>query len=276
MTISAMTPKREPPDAAPSDPNYMLSLARGLAVLRAFGEGQGHRSVAELSEQTGLSRPAVRRCLHTLCALGYATASAGRYDLTPAVLALGYAYLGSTALTRSAQPALERVAAQLNESCSMAQLDGAEIVYVARVAMQRILSIGLAIGTRLPADCTSMGRVLIASLEDRERARLLAGIKLIAHTPKTLVDRAALQAELRRVKAEGYAIVDQEFELGLRSIAVPVHGSSGSVVAAINVGVQASRATTKTLQREFLPVLRLAAADISRSLGHGHAVRAAR
>ena len=255
--------------AAASDPNFMLSLARGLAVIRAFGEGQGPRTVAEVSQHTGLSRASVRRCLHTLCSLGYATANAGSYDLTPAVLALGYAYIGSTALTRAAQPVLERVAARLHESCSMAQLDGDEIVYVARIATQRIISIGLAVGSRLPAFCTSMGRVLIANLDEAARARYLAQVRLVPYTQRTIVDRAALQEEIERVRDDGYAIVDQEFEVGLRSVAVPVHGTGGSVVASINVGVQASRATTKMLQREFVPVLRAAATDIARTLSHG-------
>ena len=249
----------------------MLSLARGLAVLRALGEGTGRRTVSELAHRTGLSRPAVRRCLHTLRVLGYATASGGSYDLTPAVLALGYAYVGSTALIRAAQPALESVAGQLRESCSLAQLDGTEIVYVARVAMQRILSISLSVGSRLPAACTSMGRVLLASLDERERARIVGTLTLVPFTARTLVDRGALLAALLRARNDGYAIVDQEFELGLRSVAVPVRGADGSVVAAINVGVHASRASTKTLQREFLPVLRAAARDISRTLGHGGA-----
>jgi IclR family pca regulon transcriptional regulator len=271
-----VTAKRTPPAPGPdippppaSDPNYMMSLARGLSVIRALGNGQGRRSVAHLATQTGLSRPAVRRCLHTLSVLGYATGTNGTYDLTPAILALGYAYVGSTALIRIGQPVLERVAEQLHESSSMAQLDRHDVVYVARAAMQRILSIGLAVGTRLPAASTSMGRVLVANLDEPVRARYLATVKLVAHTSRTITDRAALRAELDRVRTEGYAIVDQEFEVGLRSVAVPVRGPGDQVVAAINVGVQASRATAKTLQREFLPVLRDAAADIQRALGHG-------
>jgi IclR family pca regulon transcriptional regulator len=265
-------PERTTPAAEPSpNPNFMLSLARGLSVIRALGESQGRQTAAELARHTGLSRAAVRRCLYTLCELGYATASRGTYDLTPAVLALGYAYISSTALTRAAQPVLERVANELHESSSMAQLDGYEIVYVARVAMQRILSIGLSVGSRLPAACTSMGRVLIASLAEPEIARFVSKVPLVAYTPRTIVGRSELRAELARVKAEGYALVDQEFELGLRSIAVPVHGPDETVVAAINVGVQVTRATTKTLQRDFLPVLRRAATDIRAVLRAGGA-----
>jgi IclR family pca regulon transcriptional regulator len=259
-----------------SDPNYMLSFARGLSVVRAFSDGQGHRSVADIAQQTGLSRAAARRCLHTLCVLGYATSHNGTYDLTPAILALGYAYIGSTALTRVAQPVLERVADELHESSSMAQLDRHDVVYVARAAMQRILSIGLSVGSRLPAACTSMGRVLLAHLDEPKRARYLASVKLVAHTTRTITDRAVLRAELERVKTQGYALVDQEFELGLRSIAVPVRGPDGQVIAAINVGVQASRAPAKALQREFLPVLQQAAADISGALNHSPITRTSR
>jgi IclR family transcriptional regulator, pca regulon regulatory protein len=248
------------------DPNYMLSLARGLSVIRAFGDGQGSRSVADLARQTGLSLAAVRRCLYTLTALGYAKGADGVYDLTPTILALGYAYVSSTALVRVGQPVLERVADELHESSSMAQLEGHEIVYVARAATHRILSIGLSVGSRLPAVSTSMGRVLLAHLDDASLAQRLAQITLVAHTPKTITNRTVFRAALARVRTQGFALVDQEFEVGLRSIAVPVLGRDRQVVAAINVGVHASRATPTTLRREFLPVLRQAAADISQDL----------
>lgn len=253
--------------ASSADPHYMLSLARGLSVISTLGEGHGGQSVAHLSKRTGLSRPAVRRCLHTLCVLGYATNSGGTYDLTPATLALGHAYVGSAPLIRIAQPMLERIAHDLHESCSMAQLDGHDIVYVARAAMQRILSIGLSVGTRLGAPYTSMGRVLIANLSDAERSRYLSTIELVAKTERTITDPSALALVLDRVHTDGYALVDQELELGLRSIAVPVRGQGGTVVAAINIGVQATRATTRRMQREFLPVLRAAAQQITAALG---------
>lgn len=255
-----VTSARRPPTG---DPNYMLSLARGLSVIRAFGDGQGSRSVADLAAQTGLSLAAVRRCLYTLTALGYAKGADGVYDLTPAILALGYAYVSSTALVRVGQPVLERVADELHESSSMAQLEGHEIVYVARAATQRILSIALSVGSRLPAASTSMGRVLLAHLDGPALAQCLSRMRLVAHTPKTITTRSALRAELDRVRAQGFALVDQEFEIGLRSIAVPVRGRDQQVVAAINIGVQASRASATALKRDVLPVLRRAAADIT-------------
>jgi IclR family pca regulon transcriptional regulator len=269
-----MAKKRRAEPAASADPDFMLSLARGLAVIRAFGDGRTPLSVADVARHTNLSRAAARRCLHTLCVLGYATGRDGAYELTPAILALGYAYVGSTALTRVAQPVLERLAEQLHESSSMAVLDGEEIVYVARAATRRILSIGLSVGTRLPAFCTSMGRVLLAHQDEPARTRFLARVKLVKHTPRTITDRGELRAALDRVRTHGYAIVDQELELGLRSIAVPVRGVDKQVVAAINVGVHVGRGDAKTLQREFLPVLRDAAGEIGATLAHGRVAHA--
>ncbi len=247
----------------------MLSLARGLSVVRAFGDGHAELSIAEVARLTSLSRAAARRCLHTLEVLGYAAGQSGKYVLTPRILALGYAYLGSTPVARAAQPVLERVAERLHESSSLAVLDGQEIVYLARAATRRILSIGLSVGSRLPADCTSMGRVLVAYASAAARAGYLSRVKLTRHTPHTITDKAALRAELDRVRASGYAVVDQELELGLRSMAVPVHRRDGTVVAAINVGVNAGRIDAKALVREYLPVLQDAALEIGFAIGHG-------
>jgi IclR family transcriptional regulator, pca regulon regulatory protein len=257
-----------PPPAAvaesppPSDPDFMLSLARGLAVIRAFGEGKPQLSIREVALATGFSRAAARRCLYTLTTLGYASGANGVYELTPATLSLASNYLGSTSIARVAQPILERVSSQIHESSSVAVLDGDDIVYVARAAVRRILSIGLAVGSRLPAPCTSMGRVLIAHLDEPSRVRLLGRVKLTRHTPRTIVDKTEFRAELERIRTQGYAVVDQELELGLRSMAVPIVGAGRRVMAAINVGVHAGRADRQTLLREFLPVLQQAAADI--------------
>jgi IclR family pca regulon transcriptional regulator len=240
-------------------------------VIRAFGDGRTELSIADVARLTGLSRAAARRCLHTLSVLGYAGGADGKYVLTPRILALGYAYLGSTPVARVAQPVLERIAETLHESSSLAVLDGFDIVYVARAATRRILSIGLSVGSRLPADCTSMGRVLLAFADDAERARYLARVKLVRHTSRTIVDKQELRAELSRVRTAGYAIVDQELEQGLRSLAVPIRRHDHVVVAAINVGVHAGRVDSRTLARDYLPVLLDAAADIS--LGIGHVIR---
>jgi IclR family transcriptional regulator, pca regulon regulatory protein len=246
----------------------MLSLARGLSVIEAFGEGRTALTIADAARLTGLSRAAVRRCLHTLSTLGYATGASGAYALTPKILTLGHAYLGSTPVARVAQPVLERVSERLHESSSLAVLDADDIVYVARAATQRILSIGLSVGSRLPADCTSMGRILLAFAADAERTRYLARVKLVRHTPRTIVDRGELRAELDRIRSAGYAIVDQELELGLRSLAVPVRRYDATVVAAINVGVHAGRVDAKTLTKDYLPVLQEAAAEIGLLIGY--------
>jgi IclR family pca regulon transcriptional regulator len=259
-----------PPPAAgePGDPDFMLSLARGLSVIRAFGEGRQRLSVAEVARATGISRAAARRCLYTLSLLGYARSSDSAFELTPGVLALGQAYLGSATIARVAQPVLEQVSSELHESCSMAVLDGEEIVYVARAATRRILSVDLSVGSRLPAASTSMGRVLLAAADEAARTRLLSRIKLTRHTAHTIVDKHELRAELVRVSGQGYSLVDQELELGLRSLAVPIR-RDGVVVAAVNVGVHISRADRHMLQREVLPVLRKAAQDIGAALVPG-------
>jgi len=265
--------RARPPSGSPrigtgeisGDPDYMMSLARGLAVIRAFGDGQMRLSVAEVARRTGISRAATRRCLYTLWRLGYARPSAGAYELTPAVLALGEAYLGLAALARVAQPVLERLSDRLCESCSLAVLDGEEIVYVARAATRRSLSIDLPVGSRLPAACTSMGRVLLAHADPQVRDRLASRVRLRRHTGFTIVDRTGFRQELDRVSRQGFALVDQELEVGLRSLAVPVHRASG-VVAAVNVGFHVSRADRQALQKEIFPALRAAAAEIGTAL----------
>ena len=249
-----------------SDPNFMLSLARGLAVIRAFEHTDTALSVAEVARRASMSRAAARRCLYTLERLGYASGADGAFELKPTVLMLGNAYLGSASVARAAQPVLEAVSERLQESCSLSVLDGVDIVYVARAAMRRILSIGISVGTRLPAYCTSMGRVLLAFLDDEEQESVLSRVDLIAHTPRTITDLEALRAELRRVRTAGFALVDQELEIGLRSVAVPVRGRE-AVIAAINVGVHAARVDLRTMTRQYVPVLREAARDIGLAIG---------
>ena len=246
----------------------MLSLARGLAVIRAFGEGRARLSIADVARATNVSRAAARRCLYTLGVLGYVASVDGAYELTPAILSLGYAYLGSASVARAAQPILERLSDELHESSSLTVLDGDEIVYVARAATRRILSIRLSVGSRLPVAVTSMGRVLIAFADEGVRARYLARLKLVRHTPHTIMDKAQFRAELDRVRAQGFCIVDQELEVGLRSLSVPVRRADGTVIAAVNVGVHAARADKQGLQREMLPALIKAAREIGATAGH--------
>lgn len=251
----------------PSDPNIMTSLVRGLQVIQAFSRDTPAMTIAQLSQKTGIPRAAVRRVLYTLRALGFADAEDDRrYVLRPRILALGHAYLGALPLTRVAQPVLRRISDALGESCSVAVLDGDDIVYVARASASRIMSIDLHVGSRLPAAFTSMGRVLIAFRPDDLDARL-GRITFTPFTPNTLRNAAALRAEIARVRETGYSVVDQELELGLRSIAVPVMAPSGVAVAAVNVGVHASRMSVADLVERIQPRLREAAAELSLCIG---------
>jgi IclR family pca regulon transcriptional regulator len=263
-----------PPAVTAPDPDFMLSFARGLSAIRAFGEGKSELTVADVARLTGLPRASARRCLHTLTVLGYATISVdGRYELTPTILTLGQAYLSSTNIARIAQPVLERISDTLNESSSVAVLDNDEIVYIARAATRRILSVNLFVGSRLPAACTSMGRVLVAGLDTDTRSKFIKRAKLRQYTERTITDRHALAAEIDNVARQGFAIVDQELEPGLRSCAVPIARSDGAVVAALNVGVHASRADVASLTRNVLPILRRAADEIRAALGTTQRIR---
>jgi IclR family pca regulon transcriptional regulator len=246
-----------------ADPNFMQSLARGLDVIGAFQHARPSLTVSEVASLSNMSRAAARRCLHTLSVLGYARGIEGSYRLTPKTLSLGFAYLNASPVARVAQPVLEEVSTRLHESCSMTVLDGDEIVYVARAATQRIISVGLSVGSRLPAYCTSMGRVLLAFSNATDLDAYLERVPLARQTPHTITEVAILRRELQRVRTNGYAVVDQELELGLRSIAVPVLQLDGRAVASINVGAQAARVELETMTRTYLPMLRTAAEQIA-------------
>lgn len=238
-----------------TDPSFMTSLARGLAVVRAFSDQRRSLTIAQISVKTGIPRAAVRRCLHTLRQLGYADSDANNFSLTPKILTLGYSYLSSTPLSVSAQPCLNEISRTLHESSSMAVLDGNDVLYIARAATSRIMSIALNAGSRLPAYCTSLGRVMLANLPDEELRAYLEQVELKAFTERTVVSVKRLREVLAGVRQAGYAIVEEELEVGLRSIAVPVRGASGRVVAALNVGAQAARVGQRQMEEEFLPVL---------------------
>jgi IclR family pca regulon transcriptional regulator len=244
----------------------MLSLARGLAVIRAFDETDAALPVAEIARRAAMSRAAARRCLYTLERLGYAGGANGAYELTPKVLMLGNAYLASTKVARAAQPVLEFVSERLQESCSLSVLDGTDIVYVARAAMRRILSIAFRSARGYRHTARRWDGCCWHLSTTRSRQRCLSRIDLKAQTPRTMTDRQALRTELRRVRTAGFALVDQELEIGLRSIAVPVR-SRGVVVAAINVGVHAARVDLRTMTRQYVPVLRGAAEEIGNAIG---------
>jgi IclR family pca regulon transcriptional regulator len=254
------------PSAEPRNSDYVQSLERGLAVIRAFDAEHRELALSDVARATGLTRAAARRFLLTLVKLGYVHAADGRFSLRPRVLELGYAYLSSLTLPEVAQPHMEALVAQVNESSSISVLDGLDVVYVVRVPTRRIMSITIAVGTRLPAYATSMGRVLLAGLPTDQLDERLAGVKLRALTKRTVTSKAALRRILATVRRQGYAAVDQELEEGLRSLAVPIHDRAGAPIAALNVSVHASRATMAALKRDFLPKAGVAAAAIESDL----------
>ncbi|MBA4489383.1 IclR family transcriptional regulator C-terminal domain-containing protein [uncultured Paracoccus sp.] len=235
--------------------DVMGGLAKGLAVIESFTAERPRQSIAEVSATSGLDRATARRCLLTLAELGYADYDGKFFTLTPRVLRLGTACLATMPLPRLVQPTLDRLSETLNESVSVSILDGAEIVYVARAARQRVMSIGLSPGSRLPAYCTSMGRVLLASLAEAEARAVLGAGPLPARTALTLTVPTQIMARLELVRSRGFEVIDQEVEIGLRSIAVPLMNARGRVVAALNVGVAAVQKSVEDLQVQFLPAL---------------------
>jgi IclR family pca regulon transcriptional regulator len=259
--------EREPTIAeqidALTDPSFMTSLARGLAVVRAFSDARKPQTIAQISHKTGIPRAAVRRCLYTLQQLGYVDAELNNFSLRPKVLTLGYSYLSSTPLTVSSQPCLNNITGELGESSSLAVLDEGEVLYVARSAASRVMSVALNTGSRLPAYCTSLGRVMLAHLPPVELDAYFARVKLRAMTEHTVVSQKRLREILAGVRRDGYALIDEELELGLRSIAVPVRGASGQIVAALNVGAQAARVSVERMRQDFLPVLQRGAQELS-------------
>lgn len=242
-----------------SQSNHVQSLARGLAVIRSFDVDHPDQTLSDVAKRTGLTRATARRLLLTLSDLGYASTDGKRFSLTPAVLDIGYAYLSSLNVQQIAQPFLESLSETVKESVSVSVLEGSDIVYIARVPTARIMTISLGLGTRLPAHCTSMGRVLLAELTEEELAARLP-LELDALTEFTVTSRDDLSAELARVRRQGYAMVDQELEIGVRSIAAPLRDGAGRTTAAMNVSTHAGRTSLDELHEQFLPQL-LATAD---------------
>jgi IclR family pca regulon transcriptional regulator len=245
---------------------FVASLARGLAVVRAFSKDAREMTLSEVAQRTGLTRAAARRFLLTLESLGYVASDGRRFRLTPKVLDLGFSYLSSMELWDVAMPYMEEVSASIHESCSASVLEGCDIVYVARVPTKRIMSVALGIGARLPAITTSMGRVLLAQLDDGAVAQHLDTCPVRRHTEYTVTNPAALRDILRAVRQQGWCLVDQELEDGLVSIAVPVRNKRGRVLAAMNASTHASRTSPEQVVGNFLPVLQQAAQKIAAAL----------
>ena len=245
-----------------TDPSFMTSLARGLAVIKAFSDHRRAMTIAQLSQKTGIPRAAVRRCLYTLKQLGYADSEANNFFLKPGILALGYAFLSSTPLTVAAQPYLNELSHRLKESCVLAVLDQNEVMYVARSQTSRVLSLALNTGSRLPAYCTALGRVLLAGLSATQLDRYFASVVLAPHTERTVVSEQKLRDILFEVRQRGFAVVEEELETGLRSIAVPIRGASGATVAALSIGAQVGRISRDQIEDLFLPSLLNASNEI--------------
>jgi IclR family pca regulon transcriptional regulator len=244
----------------------LQSLERGIAVLQVFSQERPSLTLSEVARLTGITRATARRILLTLEKLGHVRSDGRLFSLTPRVLTLGWAYLSSLNLWEVAQPLMEDLVEKTKESTSAATLDLPDIVYVARVPTRRIMTIALGVGTRLPAHATSMGRVLLASLPEEELDRFLADAELAQFTKRTITDRERLRSVLAQVRKQGWALVDQELEIGLRSIAAPIRRADGGTVAALNVSAATSRVPVDELRGRFLPLLLETASSISASL----------
>ncbi len=272
-TRKALMTKSPTDDASlPQEPgdNYVQSFARGLEVIRSFSAESPRQTLTEVAERTGLTRAGARRILLTLQTLGYVRHDGRLFQLSPRILDLGFAYLSSLPFWNLAEPAMEKLVADVKESCSAAVLDGTDIVYVLRVPTQKIMSINLGVGSRLPAYCTSMGRMLLAGLpEDELRTRLIQS-KPMARTPKTKVSVEDLMDCIAQIRQQGWSQVDQELEEGLISMAAPIRDRNGTILAALNISGQVNRTSASVMQETMLEPLLAAASSVSKMLGRQH------
>ena len=248
------------------NPDFVLSLARGLRVIEAFdGRPQG-LSIADIARATELSRAAVRRLLITLELLGYIESNGRKYRLRHRVLHLGMSYLSSSSLATVSQPAVQKITDDLGESSSVCVLDGDEALCVARAVRRGLMSLDVSTGSRLPVHCTAAGRVLLATLAEEQLASQLERIDLKALTAKTVVSREALARDIRRVREQGFSLIDEELEAGIRALAVPIVSKEGHILGSLGVGALAARVSLEDLQARFLPALRDQARAIGQSI----------
>ena len=250
----------------PQDKEFMATLAKGLAVLGTFDKARPTMTLSQAAQATGLSRATARRILRTLTELGYVAQSGRQFSLSSSILKLGFTYLATQNWIEQATPLMRQLSEQFHESCSAAILEGTEIVYVARIPAGRIMSVTLAVGTRLPAFHTSLGRVQLGFLDHAEIWRRLMSLRLDAFTPSTITDIQALFDRVQEDRTQGFSIVDEELERGLRSIAVPIVDRNGQAVAALNLSTHSTRTTRNEMRDRFLPRLRAVAAEISASV----------
>ena len=249
-----------------SGPDFLEALARGLRVIETFNADRKRLTLSDIARLVDLPRASVRRTLHTLVQLGYAEASDRFYRLTPRVLNFARAYLQSNAISEIVQPAIERLGAEIGESCSAAVLDGEDIVMIAQASPKRIIPVSDQIGFRLPAIATSLGRVLLAALDDRQLDKFLAQVQPLKLTKFTTTDKTALRKAIIKVRHDGYALADQEVEIGFRSLALPLKKLDGRTIAALNIGVHSERTPLKAMHGRFFPKLRVLADDLQLQL----------
>jgi IclR family pca regulon transcriptional regulator len=249
--------------------DYVHSLARGLAVIRAFDRDHALMTSSEVAERTDLNRAAARRFLLTLVREGYAETDGKRFRLRPQVLELGYAALSSLSFAEIAMPSMQELSNKVDEVCLADVLDGSDVVYLAKTASKRLVNISIEVGSRIPAFCVSSGRVLLAALPDDALERYLESLDATSFTSTTVTDRDALRATILQTRASGWSIVDQEYELGFRSISVPVPDRSGKVVAALNLCCPSPRVSLETMRDDFLPELVDTAARIGSLVPEG-------
>lgn len=235
--------------------DVMEGLLRGLSVIEAFSEAQARLTSAEAAEIVGISRAAARRCLLTLVAGGYASFDGKFFSLTPKSLGLGHAYLAMTPLANALQPYTKSISALLQEPCTAAILDGTDVIYIARAQPGRVMTMNLGVGTRLPAFCTSLGRAMMAYQPSEWLDWFWEAATLEKRTPQTLVDRVAIEADLERIKKQGFALIDQEVEIGLRSLAVPLWGTDRTVRASLTVTTSVDTMTPQQMVQRILPEL---------------------
>ena len=245
---------------------YVQSFARGLQVIRSFSASAPRQTLTEVAERSSLSRAGARRILLTLQSLGYLHSDGKLFSLSPRILDLGFAYLSSMPIWNVAEPVMQALVAEVKESCSAAVLDGTEIVYVMRVPTHKIMSISIGVGSRLPAHCTSLGRVLMAALAEDERMKILERSDLSARTRFSVTGIEDIASRIAQVQKQGWSLINQELEEGLVSLAAPIKNQTGQTVAAINISGQANRTSAKVMQDSMLPQLLMAAQGISRLL----------
>lgn len=253
-------------DKSSQERDYVQSLARGLDVIRAFTRNHSSMTLSEVSREAGVTRAAARRLLLTLVKEGYAETDGKYFTLRPRVLELGYSYLSSVPFSEVAQPIMSEVVNKTQESCSAGVLDGTEMVFVARVQIERIMTVGLSVGSRLPAYCGSMGRILLASLPKERLEEVLENTTIERRTPYTVRNMVELREAIDLARLQGWAIIDQEMEVGLRSIAVPIRSRNGETIAALNIAVHAGRVSLEEIKERLLPPLLDASFKISERL----------